>query len=100
MNGALVPKNVIPTRSARSQSRPGSGHIGLPSKQTIVVPASSPPTRKFHIIQPVVENQKNRSPGPRSQCNRSEERCSSTIPPCPWTIALGGPAFPDEYRIH
>ena len=42
--------------------------MGLPSKHTMVAPTSRPPTRKFHIIQPVVENQKKRSPGPRSQC--------------------------------
>jgi hypothetical protein len=64
MNPALVPKVVTPASAAKSHSRAGSG---CPSYSTIVAPASSPPTRKFHIIQPVVVNQKKRSPGERSE---------------------------------
>ena len=43
-----------------------SGWPGLPSYITTVEPVSKPETSRFHIIQPVVVNQKNRSPGPRS----------------------------------
>jgi len=57
---------------------------------------SSPETRKFHIIQPVVVNQKRRSPGRVSTWRLSFFRCSSRIPPCPWTIAFGSPVVPDE----
>ena len=62
----------------------------------MVAPTSSPETRKFHIIQPVVVNQKNRSPGPRSWWRASTFRCSRRMPPWPWTIGLGSPVVPDE----
>jgi len=62
----------------------------------MVVPVRSPPTRKFHIIHPVVVNQKNRSPGPRSQWSETAFRCSSTMPPCPCTMGLGSPVVPEE----
>ena len=52
--------------------------------------------RKFHIIQPVVVNQKKRSPAFRSQCRCIFLRCSSRMPPCPCTIAFGSPVVPDE----
>ena len=61
---------------------------------------SSTPTRKFHIIQPVVVNQKMRSPSCASRCRLSFLRCSSRIPPWPWTIAFGSPVVPLEYRTH
>ena len=96
MYGAEVPKKVTPSSSARRHRADRSGCAGLPSYSTIVDPTSSPETRKFHIIQPVVVNQKNRSPGPRSQCNASALRCSRTIPPWPWTMPLGSPVVPDE----
>ena len=51
-------------------------------------------TRKFHIIQPVVVNQKTRSPSRASRCRYIFLRCSSRIPPCPCTIALGSPVVP------
>jgi len=62
----------------------------------MLAPASSPPIRKFHIIQPVVVNQKKRSPGWRSWCRWLFFRCSSRIPPCPWTIPFGRPVVPEE----
>jgi len=49
-----------------------------------------------HIIQPVVENQKKRSVGPRSWWSASIFTCSSRIPPWPWTMGLGSPVVPDE----
>ncbi len=55
---------------------------------------------KFHIIQPVVVNQNSRSPACASRCNHAFFRCSSRIPPWPWTIGLGSPVVPDEYRTH
>jgi hypothetical protein len=57
---------------------------------------SRPETRKFHIIQPVVVNQKTRSPARASTCRCSFLRCSSRIPPWPCTIAFGSPVVPDE----
>ena len=51
---------------------------------------------KFHIIQPVVVNQKRRSPGWASTWRFSFFRCSSRIPPWPWTIAFGSPVVPEE----
>src|SRR6185503_568858 len=93
MKPALVPNVVTRASAAKSHSLAGSG---WPSYSTIEAPASRPPTRKFHIIQPVVVNQKNRSPGDRSECSRAFFRCSSRIPPCPWTIAFGSPVVPDE----
>src|SRR6185436_4797641 len=93
MNPALVPNVVTRASAAKSHSRAGSG---WPPYNTIVAPASSPPTRKFHIIQPVVVNQKKRSPGERLWCSASDLRCSSRMPPCPWTIGLGRPVVPEE----
>jgi hypothetical protein len=77
-----------------------SGWPGLPSYSTTVEPSSRPPTRKFHIIQPVVVNQKKRSAGPRSRWSEIDLSSSRAIPPCPWTIGLGSPVVPEEYRIH
>ena len=51
---------------------------------------------KFHIIQPVVVNQKRRSPGFASTCRCIFFSCSSRMPPWPWTIAFGSPVVPDE----
>ena len=53
--------------------------------------------RKFHIIQPVVVNQKKRSAGVTSSCSASDFLCSRTIPPCPCTIPFGSPVVPEEY---
>ena len=77
-----------------------SGWPGLPSYRTTVEPSSRPPTRKFHIIQPVVVNQKKRSAGPRSSCSEIDFSSSRAIPPWPWTIALGSPVVPEEYSTH
>jgi hypothetical protein len=55
-----------------------------------------PETRKFHIIQPVVVNQKSLSPGWESTWRWSFFRCSRRMPPWPWTIALGSPVVPEE----
>jgi hypothetical protein len=63
---------------------------------TTVAPVSRAETSRFHIIQPVVVNQKNRRPGPRSQCSARNFRCSTTIPPCPCTIPFGSPVVPEE----
>ena len=52
--------------------------------------------RKFHIIQPVVVNQKNRSSGVSSSCSANAFLCSSTMPPCPCTIPFGSPVVPEE----
>ena len=57
--------------SASRHSAPRSGWPGLPSYSTTVAPTSRPPMRKFHIIQPVVVNQKNRSPGAEVQLQRA-----------------------------
>jgi hypothetical protein len=95
-NGAEVPKYVMPDVSASRHSSPRSGAPGLPSNITIAAPTAGPDTRKFHIIQPVVLNQKNRSPGPRSACSARFFRCSSRIPPCPCTIGFGNPVVPEE----
>ena len=96
MNGAAVPKYVTPASSANLQSAFMSGYDGSPSYSTAVAPCSKPPIRKFHIIQPVVVNQKKRSPCPISMCRESTFRCSSRMPPCPWTIGFGRPVVPDE----
>ena len=87
-------------RSAKRHTAPMSGWPGLPSYSTTVEPSSRPPTRKFHIIQPVVVNQKKRSAGPRSSCSEIDFSSSRAIPPCPWTIALGSPVVPEEYSTH
>src|SRR5882757_7903944 len=100
MYGADVPKYVIRSRSANSHNAESDGWPGLPSNRTTVAPTNRPEIRKFHIIQPVVVNQKNVSPGPRSQCSANAFRCSSTMPPCPCTMPLGSPVVPDEYSTH
>ena len=73
-----------------------SGYPGEPSYRSTVASVSSPETMKFHIIQPVVVNQNSRSPACASTCRCSIFRCSSRIPPWPWTIAFGSPVVPDE----
>ena len=97
MNGALVPKYVMPVSCASRHSAFRSGCPGFPSYRMHVEPSSSPPTRKFHIIQPVVLNQKNRSFSVRSRCSESAFRCSTSIPPWLCTMGLGNPVVPDEY---
>ena len=67
-NAALVPKHVISVASARSHNVPSDGYPGFPSNSTIDASLNSIPTRKFHIIQPVVVNQNSRSPGWASRC--------------------------------
>src|ERR1700745_2427785 len=62
MNAALVPKQVTLVAAARCHSDPRSGYPGFPSYSTIEASVSSTPTSRFHIIQPVVENQNTRSP--------------------------------------
>ena len=93
MNDALVPNVVMPVSAARSHS---TSPAGLPSYRTIEAGVSRTPTRKFHIIHPVVENQKTRSPSCASRCMCIFWRCSSRIPPCPCTIDLGRPVVPLE----
>jgi hypothetical protein len=93
MYAALVPKHVICVSAARSHS---TSPAGLPSYSTIVASVSRTPTRKFHIIQPVVVNQKTRSPSRASRCRCIFLRCSSRMPPWPWTIAFGRPVVPLE----
>ena len=51
---------------------------------------------KFHIIQPVVENQKKRSPACTSLWKCRYFRCSSRLPPWEWVLALGTPVVPEE----
>ncbi len=96
MNAALVPNVVISASLASCQSLPRSGCPGLPSKRTISASVRRTPTRKFHIIQPVVVNQKTRSPRWASTWRFIFLRCSSSIPPWPWTIGFGSPVVPDE----
>jgi len=55
----------------------------------------SPETRKFHILQPVVVNQKRRSPGWASTWRFSTFRCSSRMPPWLCMIAFGRPVVPE-----
>ena len=97
-NGADTPKIVMPVSSARSHSVSIDGAAGSPSNVTIVAPTSSPDTSRFHIIQPVVENQKKTSSGRRSWCSDRSLRCSATTPPWPWTIAFGSPVVPELKR--
>ena len=99
MNGADRPAKVTSVSEIIDHSVSRLGKPGFPSKSTIDEPVSRPEIRKFHIIHPVVENQKNRSPGPRSICKPSCFTCSSKIPPWPWTIALGSPVVPEEYKM-
>ena len=97
---ADVPKHVTPACSARSHSVPRSGCPGLPSNSTTDASVSRPPFRKFHIIQPVVVNQKTRSSACRSTWRWSIFSISSRIPPCPCTIAFGSPVVPELYSTH
>src|SRR5699024_4668183 len=62
----------------------------------MVLPVSSPPTRKFHIIQPVVVNQKKRSSLPRSAWKVNAFRCSNKIPHWHSTTGFGLPVVPEE----
>src|ERR1700733_1352832 len=95
----LTPMQVIRVRSASSHSTFRSGCAGLPSYNTIAASDNRQPTRKFHIIQPVVVNQNMRSPWRRSRCIRFFS-CSIRMPPWLCTIALGRPVVPDEYSTH
>ena len=51
---ALVPKTVIFSCSAMSQSRAGEGWNGEPSNRTTVAPTARLLIIQFHIIQPQV----------------------------------------------
>ena len=66
-----------------------------------VVPFSSTPACRFHMIQPVELYQWKRSPvstlEPRLLCRLAPFSVSSITPPWPWTIALGRPVVPLEY---
>ncbi len=95
MNDALVPNVVIPACSASAQRALRSGWAGLPSYSTIDASVASPPTRKFHIIQPVVVNQNSRSPACASTWRCIDFSVSSRMPPCPCTIAFGRPVVPE-----
>src|SRR5699024_11992079 len=97
---ALVPNRLIFVSSANFQSIFLWGYVGLPSYKIIVLPVNKPPTRKFHIIQPVVVNQKNRSPSPRSARKVKAFKCSNKMPPWLWTIGFGFPVVPDENKTH
>src|SRR5690606_28868053 len=96
--GALVPKWLIPASCANSQSTLRFGNPGLPSYKTMVAPLSKAAWTKFHIIQPVVENQKKRSPGCTSLWKARYFKCSSKTPPWLCVIALGIPVVPEEYK--
>src|SRR5690625_2841084 len=98
MKLALVPNVVIFVSWANFQSIFVSGYAGFPSYKIIALPVNSPPTKKFHIIQPVVVNQKRRSSFPKSQWNVNALRCSSKIPPWLCTIGFGFPVVPDENK--
>src|SRR6202012_215770 len=95
MNAALVPNVVICASALSSHRRSSDGYPGFPSNSTTAASVSSTPTRKFHIIQPVVENQNTRSPARASTCNLWCLSCSSRIPPWLCTIALGRPVVPE-----
>ena len=97
MYGALTPNAVMRVRSATRHSAYMSGWAGLPSYTTMDAPSSRPLMRMFHMIQPVVLNQKKRSPSPMSIWSERNLACSSSAPPCPCTIAFGMPVVPDEY---
>jgi hypothetical protein len=92
---ADVPKHVTPASSARSHSVPRSGWPGFPSYRTIEASVRRPAWTKFHIIQPVVVNQKSRSSRWRSRCRFRVFSSSRRIPPWPWTIAFGRPVVPE-----
>ena len=100
MNAALVPKKVTPARSAKSQSAPQVRmRRGCRRRARSRRRSSRPPTRKFHIIQPVVVNQKKRSPGcasrcrpqllrgARAGCRRARGRSPSACRSCPTSRA-------------
>jgi len=96
---ALVPNAVTPSCSLNSQRLRGVGLNGLPSNTRIVVPAESAPTSHGHIIHAQVVNWKKTSLGVKSQWRT----CSFLIwrrrgPPA-WTIGLGKPVVPEEYRM-
>src|SRR5690606_37988598 len=98
--GAETPKYVIRCCAANRHSVFRSGCPGLPSNSTTAEPTNNPEISRFHIIHPVVVNQKNRSPGPRSSDIANCFRCSTTMPPWPCTMPFGRPVVPDEYSTH
>src|SRR5712671_5997474 len=63
----------------------------------MVQPEARVATHRFHMIQFVEENQRNRSPSPTSRCKAAVLRFSRMAPPWPWTMAFGIPVVPDEY---
>ena len=100
MKLALVPKQFISASRANRHSASMSGWPGLPSYRQMVAPGSRQPTRKFHIIQPVVVNQNIRLPSCRSRCRKPFFSCSRRMPPCPCTIGFGSPVVPEENRMY
>src|SRR5256885_6745471 len=91
----LLATNYISLRN--SWAKHVQGRVGWAAiVGRIVVPTSSPPTKRFHIIHPVVVYQKKISPGFRSRLSPTLLRCSRTIPPCPCTMAFGKPVVPEE----
>ena len=93
-------KMLYPLLFAKFQSTSRPGYPADPSYNINVAPASMDATEKFHIIQPVVEYQKNFSPCFTSQCSSSTFICSIRLPPTPCVMAFGLPVVPDEYSIH
>ena len=63
-------------------------------------PEASAESCQFHIIHAAVVWKKSLSPGRRSTCSRCSFRCSSSVPPAPWTMPLGAPVVPDEKRVN
>ena len=53
-------------------------------------PTASADSCQFHIIQAVVVWKYSVSSGRRSPCSRCSLTCSSSVPPAPWTMHLGG----------
>ena len=100
-NPAPTPPHVVAgfghawPRGHRARARTGRRR-----RSTTAEPTRSPDTQKFHIIQPVVVYQKNRSSGPRSKCRPRTLACSSRMPPCPCTMGLGLPVVPEEKRTY
>jgi hypothetical protein len=95
-NAGPAPMCVGRVSSASRHWADTSGYTGLPSIVTIEARSSSVETTAFHIIHAVVVNHRSRSPGPRSQSSPWFLKCSTRMPPCRCTIALGSPVVPDE----
>jgi hypothetical protein len=92
----LNPMNVGLVSCARCHSRVRSGQAGSPSTITIEARTSSAETSAFHIIHAVLVYHSSRLPAVRFQLRPMVFRCSTSRPPWPWTMALGGPVVPEE----